>query len=82
MFIVGFIWVYYVWSCFWGFDVKEIWIFVIWVIYVGYIYVCVICGWCGNFFVWFVIVGFLVVIFNFMIVNVFFKGLYVYFGLS
>lgn len=80
--IAGSIWAYYAWSRFWGFDVKETWTFVIWVLYAGYIHARATRGWRGNRSAWLAIVGFSAVIFNFTIVNVFFKGLHAYSGLS
>nr|WP_201468997.1 c-type cytochrome biogenesis protein CcsB [Microbacterium hydrocarbonoxydans] len=80
--IAGSIWAYYAWSRFWGFDVKETWTFVIWVLYAGYIHARATRGWRGNPSAWLAIVGFSAVIFNFTIVNVFFKGLHAYSGLS
>ncbi|WP_144876885.1 c-type cytochrome biogenesis protein CcsB [Microbacterium sp. 1.5R] len=80
--IAGSIWAYYAWSRFWGFDVKETWTFVIWVLYAGYIHARATRGWRGNPSAWLSIVGFSAVIFNFTIVNVFFKGLHAYSGLS
>lgn len=80
--IAGSIWAYYAWSRFWGFDVKETWTFVIWVIYAGYIHARATRGWRGNPSAWLAIVGFSAVLFNFTIVNVFFKGLHAYSGLS
>ena len=79
--IAGSIWAYYAWSRFWGFDVKETWTFVIWVIYAGYIHARATRGWRGNPSAWLAIVGFSAVIFNFTIVNLFFKGLHAYSGL-
>lgn len=80
--IAGAIWGYYAWSRFWGFDVKETWTFVIWVLYAGYIHARATRGWRGNPSAWLAIAGFSAVIFNFTIVNVFFKGLHAYSGLS
>ena len=80
--IAGSIWAYYAWSRFWGFDVKETWTFVIWVLYAGYIHARATRGWRGNPSAWLAIVGFSAVLFNFTIVNVFFKGLHAYSGLS
>ncbi|WP_217182898.1 c-type cytochrome biogenesis protein CcsB [Streptomyces sp. AC495_CC817] len=80
--IAGSIWAYYAWSRFWGFDVKETWTFVIWVLYAGYIHARATRGWRGNPSAWLSIVGFSAVIFNFTIVNVFFKGLHAYSGLA
>lgn len=80
--IAGAIWAQDAWGRYWGFDVKETWTFVIWVIYAGYIHARATRGWRGNPSAWLAIVGFSAVIFNFTIVNVFFKGLHAYSGLS
>ncbi|GAB3600100.1 c-type cytochrome biogenesis protein CcsB [Microbacterium tumbae] len=80
--IAGAIWAQSAWSRYWGFDVKETWTFIIWVLYAGYIHARATRGWRGNPSAWLSIVGFAAVIFNFTIVNVFFKGLHAYSGLS
>jgi cytochrome c-type biogenesis protein CcsB len=80
--IAGAIWARDAWSRYWGFDVKETWTFIIWVLYAGYIHARATRGWRGNPSAWLSIVGFTAVIFNFTIVNVFFKGLHAYSGLS
>lgn len=80
--IAGAIWAQDAWSRYWGFDVKETWTFIIWVIYAGYIHARATRGWRGSPSAWLSITGFAAVMFNFTIVNVFFKGLHAYSGLS
>ncbi|SJN42315.1 Cytochrome c-type biogenesis protein CcsA/ResC [Microbacterium esteraromaticum] len=80
--IAGSIWAQDAWGRYWGFDVKETWTFIIWVLYAGYIHARATRGWRGNPSAWLSITGFAAVIFNFAIVNVFFKGLHAYSGLS
>lgn len=80
--IAGAIWAQDAWGRYWGFDVKETWTFIIWVLYAGYLHARATRGWRGNPSAWLSIVGFTAVIFNFTIVNVFFKGLHAYSGLS
>lgn len=80
--IAGSIWAQDAWGRYWGFDVKETWTFIIWVLYAGYIHARATRGWRGSPSAWLSIVGFASVIFNFTIVNVFFKGLHAYSGLS
>lgn len=80
--IAGAIWAQDAWGRYWGFDVKETWTFIIWVLYAGYIHARATRGWRGNPSAWLSIVGFAAVIFNFTIVNVFFKGLHAYSGLT
>jgi cytochrome c-type biogenesis protein CcsB len=80
--IAGSIWANDAWGRYWGFDTKEVWTFVIWVLYAGYIHARATRGWRGNRSAWLSIVGFSAVLFNFIIVNQFFKGLHAYSGLS
>ena len=80
--IAGSIWANDAWGRYWGFDTKEVWTFVIWVLYAGYIHARATRGWRGSRSAWLSIIGFAAVMFNFTIVNMFFKGLHVYSGLS
>ncbi|MFT4050626.1 MAG: c-type cytochrome biogenesis protein CcsB [Microbacterium sp.] len=80
--IAGSIWANDAWGRYWGFDTKEVWTFVIWVLYAGYIHARATRGWRGTRSAWLSIIGFSAVLFNFTIVNMFFKGLHVYSGLS
>lgn len=80
--IAGSIWANDSWGRYWGFDVKEVWTFVVWVLYAGYIHARATRGWRGARSAWLSIVGFSAVLFNFTIVNMFFKGLHSYSGLS
>jgi cytochrome c-type biogenesis protein CcsB len=80
--IAGAIWANEAWSRFWGFDTKEVWTFIVWVTYAGFIHARATRGWRGNRSAWLSIVGFGAVMFNFTIVNMFFKGLHSYSGLN
>ena len=79
--IAGAIWAEAAWGRYWGWDTKEVWTFIIWVIYAGYIHARATQGWRGSRSAWLAIIGFSAVMFNFGIVNVFFKGLHAYSGL-
>ena len=79
--IAGAIWAEQAWGRYWGWDPKETWSFVIWVVYAGYLHARTTKGWRGAPSAWLSIVGFATVLFNFGIVNVFFKGLHAYSGL-
>ena len=79
--IAGSIWAERAWSRYWGWDVKEVWTFVIWVLYAGYIHARATRGWRGTRSGWLNVIAYASVIFNFTIVNVFFKGLHAYSGL-
>lgn len=79
--IAGAIWAERAWGRYWGWDTKEVWTFIIWTLYAGYIHARATRGWRGSRSAWLGIIGFSAVIFNFTIVNLFFKGLHVYSGL-
>ena len=77
----GAIWADQAWGRFWGWDTKEVWTFVIWVVYAAYMHARVTRGWNGNRSAWLSIAGYLCVVFNFTVVNLYFPGLHSYSGL-
>ncbi|WP_421083319.1 c-type cytochrome biogenesis protein CcsB [Rothia nasimurium] len=77
----GAVWAEKAWGRYWGWDTKEVWTFIIWVVYAAYLHARATRGWSGPPSAWLSIVGYLCVIFNFTIVNVFFSGLHSYSGL-
>lgn len=79
--IAGAIWAEKAWGRYWGWDTKEVWTFIIWTIYAGYIHARSTRGWRGTRSAWLAMVGFAAVMFNFTVVNIFFKGLHAYSGL-
>jgi cytochrome c-type biogenesis protein CcsB len=79
--IAGAIWANRAWGRYWGWDTKEVWTFIIWTIFAGYIHARATRGWRGSRSATLAIVGFTAVVFNFTIVNLFFKGLHAYSGL-
>ena len=79
--IAGAIWAERAWHRYWGWDTKEVWTFIIWTLYAGYLHANATRGWSGKRSAWLSLVGFAAVIFNFVIVNLYFKGLHVYSGL-
>ncbi|MEN9752847.1 MAG: c-type cytochrome biosis protein CcsB [Actinomycetota bacterium] len=79
--IAGAIWAERAWHRYWGWDTKEVWTFIIWTIYAGYLHATATRGWSGKRAAWLSLIGFAAIIFNFSIVNLYFKGLHVYSGL-
>lgn len=79
--IAGAIWAREAWGRYWGWDTKEVWTFIVWVLYAGYLHARATRGWSGDRAAWLAVIGFSAVMFNFGIVNVFFKGLHAYSGL-
>lgn len=80
--IAGAIWASYAWGRYWGWDTKEVWTFIIWVVFAGYIHARATRGWRGSRSAWLAIIGFTAVMFNFTVVNLFFKGLHAYTGIQ
>ncbi|MCP3425037.1 c-type cytochrome biogenesis protein CcsB [Rothia sp. AR01] len=78
---MGAIWAEQAWGRYWGWDTKEVWTFVIWVVYAAYLHARATRGWTGPRSAWLSIIGYLCIIFNFTVVNVFFSGLHSYSGL-
>ena len=79
--MAGAIWAAHAWGRYWGWDTKEVWTFIIWTLFAGYIHARATRGWRGSRSAYLAIVGFGAVMFNFTIVNLFFKGLHTYSGL-
>jgi len=79
--IAGAVWAERAWGRYWGWDTKEVWTFIIWTLFAGYIHARATRGWRGARSASLAIIGFSAVIFNFTIVNLFFKGLHAYSGL-
>jgi cytochrome c-type biogenesis protein CcsB len=79
--IAGAIWADKAWHRFWGWDTKEVWTFIIWTIYAAYLHATTTRGWDGKRAAWLTLIGFTAILFNFTIVNLYFKGLHVYSGL-
>ncbi|QOR72821.1 c-type cytochrome biogenesis protein CcsB [Ruania alkalisoli] len=79
--VAGAIWAEHAWGRPWGWDPKETWTFVIWVIYAAYLHARVTTGWAANKFAHFALVGFMALLANFYIVNIFFNGRHSYSGL-
>jgi len=79
--IAGAIWADKAWHRFWGWDTKEVWTFIIWTIYAAYLHATTTRGWEGRKAAWLILIGFAAILFNFTIVNLYFKGLHVYSGL-
>jgi cytochrome c-type biogenesis protein CcsB len=80
--IAGAIWAERAWHRYWGWVTKEVWTFIIWTIYAGYLHANATRGWTGKRSAWLALIGFGAVLFNFTVVNLFFKGLHVYSGLK
>ncbi len=80
--VAGAIWAESAWGRYWGWDPKEVWTFVIWVVYAGYLHARATRGWQGRKAAVIAIVGFGCLLFNFLVVNIFFVGWHSYAGVG
>ncbi|GAB3590303.1 c-type cytochrome biogenesis protein CcsB [Angustibacter peucedani] len=80
--VAGSIWAESAWGRYWGWDPKEVWTFVIWVVYAGYLHARATRGWQGRKSATIAIVGFGCLLFNFLVVNIFFVGWHSYAGVG
>jgi len=80
--VAGAIWAENAWGRYWGWDPKEVWTFVIWVVYAGYLHARATRGWQGRKAAVLGLVGYGCILFNFLVVNIFFVGFHSYAGVS
>ena len=67
--ITGAVWAYDAWGRYWGWDPKETWSLITWFVYVFYLHARVRSGWRGARLAWVAIIGFAIVMFTFLGVN-------------
>lgn len=79
--IAGAIWAQQAWGTYWNWDPKEVWTFVIWVIYAAYLHARATSGWSLRTANILAVLGYLAIIVNFAVVNVYFVGQHSYSGL-
>jgi cytochrome c-type biogenesis protein CcsB len=80
--VAGAIWAENAWGRYWGWDPKEVWTFVIWVVYAGYLHARATRGWRGRKAATLALIGYGCVLFNFLVVNIFFVGMHSYAGVG
>lgn len=76
--ISGAIWAETAWGTYWSWDPKETWSLITWFIYAALLHGRLTTGWRGRKAAMLSIVGFLIVIFTFLGVNLFLGGLHSY----
>jgi ABC-type transport system involved in cytochrome c biogenesis permease subunit len=80
--ITGSMWAASSWGRYWGWDPKEVWSFVIWIIYAAYLHSRTTQGWAGRRAALLAISGFIAIVLNFTVVNLYVQGLHSYSGLK
>jgi cytochrome c-type biogenesis protein CcsB len=79
--IAGAIWARQAWASYWNWDPKEVWTFVIWVVYAAYLHSRATSGISRQTASAIALAGYVCIIVNFAVVNVFFVGQHSYSGL-
>lgn len=72
------IWAQQAWGRFWGWDPKEVWALITWLVYSGYLHLRMTRGWRGAKAAWLTVMGFVVVLFTLLGVNLLIVGLHSY----
>jgi ABC-type transport system involved in cytochrome c biogenesis permease subunit len=78
--IFAMIWAHEAWGRFWGWDPKEVWALIVWLFYAAYLHFRLSRGWQGKKSAWLSVIGFLVVMFTLVGVNLVIAGLHSYSG--
>jgi cytochrome c-type biogenesis protein CcsB len=76
--ITGSIWAEYAWGSYWSWDPKETWSLITWLVYAALLHQRLTVGWRGKKAAWVSIIGFLLIIFTFLGVNLLLSGLHSY----
>jgi len=78
--IFAMIWANIAWGRFWGWDPKEVWALITWLYYSAYLHFRLSRGWQGKPSAWLAVIGFVVVLFTLIGVNLVIAGLHSYSG--
>ncbi|MFF2286453.1 c-type cytochrome biogenesis protein CcsB [Peribacillus butanolivorans] len=76
--IFAMIWAQVAWTRFWGWDPKEVWALVTWLFYAAFLHLRMSKGWQGEKSAWLAVIGFAIMIFNLIFVNLVIAGLHSY----
>ena len=80
--IAGAIWADQAWGRYWGWDPVETWAFITWVIYAAYLHARATAGWRGARAHYIQLLGFVCLITNMLVVQVFITGMHSYAGVN
>lgn len=76
--IFAMIWAQQAWDRFWGWDPKEVWALITWFFYAAFLHLRLSRGWHGEKSAWLAVVGFAIIMFNLIAVNLVIAGLHSY----
>jgi len=72
--ITGFVYAQWIWGRFWSWDPKEVWSSITWLLYAALLHQRLAMGWRGRRSAMMAMIGFAVVLFTFLGVNILLKG--------
>ena len=78
--IFAMIWAQVAWTRFWGWDPKEVWALITWLFYAAFLHLRLSKGWHGEKSAWLGVIGFVIIMFNLVAVNLVIAGLHSYAG--
>ncbi|WP_042346282.1 c-type cytochrome biogenesis protein CcsB [Bacillus massiliigorillae] len=76
--IFAMIWAQIAWTRFWGWDPKEVWALITWLFYAAFLHLRLSKGWHGEKSAWLAVIGFGIIMFNAIFVNLVIAGLHSY----
>ncbi|TWI52948.1 c-type cytochrome biogenesis protein CcsB [Halalkalibacter nanhaiisediminis] len=76
--IFAMIWAQIAWTRFWGWDPKEVWALITFLFYAAYLHLRLSRGWHGEKSAWLLVIGFAIIMFNLLVVNLVIAGLHSY----
>jgi len=76
--IFAMIWAHEAWSRFWGWDPKEVWALITFLFYAAFLHLRISRGWEGKKSAWLAVIGFVIIMFNLIAVNLILAGLHSY----
>lgn len=76
--VFAMIWAQEAWTRFWGWDPKEVWALITWLFYAAYLHLRLGRGWEGEKSAWLAVIGFVIIMFNLVVVNLVIAGLHSY----
>lgn len=76
--VFAMIWAQIAWTRFWGWDPKEVWALITFLFYAAYLHLRLSKGWHGEKSAWLCVLGFAIIMFNLIFVNLVIAGLHSY----
>ncbi|WP_107942374.1 c-type cytochrome biogenesis protein CcsB [Metasolibacillus sp. FSL H7-0170] len=76
--VFAMIWAQEAWGRYWGWDPKEVWALITWLFYAAFLHLRLSKGWEGKKSAWLALIGFTIIMFNLVFVNLIIAGLHSY----